>query len=262
METSSECIYNILKDEAEVDYLTIETAKNIGITKGHVYFCETKVSRFYKNILKIIRNKKIAWFLTRVFNKFGIFKKYTKESMLGSVNKKKFLKLAEKLIQKNHYDCVVSVSMPMICQYMALWIKNKYPNLKWIIYELDPFVYNKTLNNKKIERRKKQAALLYERADVFFCVPCIKKYNEKMNYYPRYHAHSIPIELPKLIPIANKKTCNLGNGTVKIIYVGTFYKDIRNPKKMLQFFAGMKYDFCLNIFGRGCEEELFKYKIF
>ena len=262
-EASSDCVYNLLSN-SEVDYITIANLSNailsdLSEVQNNIYFAQTKTTVLYKKIYSFFKNEKIARFYSKVFQKTKLYKRYTNEYMVGDLDKKRFLRLVEILIQKNKYDYIISVSMPMICHFMAKWIKEKHPELKWIAYEVDPYVYNLNLKIRDVAKRKKIASEIYKNVDYFFCMPCVKEYNEKMGYFPEYHKNSVKLELPKLNVINDNKTCDFHN-PVEIIYTGIFYDKIRNPEEMLKFFSGFNYNFNLHIYGFGCDKILYKYK--
>jgi hypothetical protein len=151
-------------------------------------------------------------------------------------------KKAEQLIQNNHFDLMVSSSVPFTTHLIALKLKSIYPHLKWIADTGDPFAFQPLhpLNNYflygKINRRLEKKVV--ENAD-FVAVTNKGAVNLYQEFFPA-ERKKIKV-IPPLFKF-EESTPQIHTGSdvqlsIKIGYFGSFFKNIREPRKMLQFWV-------------------------
>jgi hypothetical protein len=154
------------------------------------------------------------------------------------------LRKALRLIRKNKYDAVITVSHPMTSHRIGLTIKNYYPNLPWLIDIGDPFSFLETpaVNNhsRYAVRNKLLESHVLDKADsiVVTNTNCKLVYLKHFPKVDRNKVHVIP-PLLSLKDILSTKPPRL-NATVKWVFIGTLYRDIRNPLFLLRLFSAVQ----------------------
>ncbi|MBQ7918157.1 MAG: hypothetical protein IJ310_05035 [Clostridia bacterium] len=239
-------IKNSFKDE---DYSTYNESNIIKIETYTDKFLKKHFKKYNTdkwNDLPVIIRKPITLFY-KLKRKFRIS---TENAPLDSFNYKEILKKVSKV--NDCYDIMISFSMPFALCVVANYLFKKNLSKKWFHVLLDPFVYNNCLSTKKINYRKKIACKLLKDATHVFMLDGIMGENIKQGYLPKYHQNTTEI----YIPVLSESNFILGenfNKKTTMIYAGGFYKDIRNPSKMLEVLANL-HNVEINLYGQGCED--------
>ena len=150
----------------------------------------------------------------------------------------------------NEKSKMLNISFPFDILRVGLKIKKKYPELYWVIYELDPFTYNSILRFQKI-------AFVYRfllESNVFRHSNKILLTHELMAQYSnnllnRYKLKFKDIGIP-ILKITNNNN-NVGEN-IDLIYIGSFYKNIRDPEYMFEVISKLieiNDKICLHIYG-------------
>ncbi len=197
---------------------------------------------------KLIR--KIKWGLRFAFK---LNRPRTENVYIDYMDYKKTIKLLRE--HEQNFDYIVSISAPFGLQVLGSKIHKAYKNSKFFPILLDPFVYNYTLqqDNKIVIKRKKTVENCFKFASKIFMQKGIRENNQKQNYYPQYHEKVVDISLPNLVD-RTKNSIQANNEKIEMTYAGLFYKDIRNPEKMLDILSTFNEQFKLVLIGEGCEE--------
>jgi len=182
---------------------------------------------------------------------------------------------ASRLLAEQQYDALVTVSNPYSCHLVGLAARNQQSRLPWLVDLGDPFseltaepVNNLRLYraaNRRLERRVLQAA-----DHVSVTTP------ETASSYARQFPqaagklHVIPPVL--VLPNCQQVLC-AGNGRSanrrprRLVYAGSLYRSIRNPRGLLQLFARLltlpeTQDLELHFYGRteDCSQEFQPYR--
>lgn len=251
-----------------VDYMCIKEDFSIPSLEkkdGHiVYRFETYITKNLKLFGKFFKAK--SWIqMPWVFRKaVGLLYKiksfsrlYTEAMYIDCLNYDSIVNSIKK--QNVTYDAVVAFSYPFALHVIAKEIVENKLAKKWFAIFLDPFVFNYCLRPRRIEKRKKTAQKVLSSADKIFMVRGIKKEDLKNGYSPDYHKKVVEIEMPNL---TNKNIdCNERkekNKETILTFAGLFYKNIRNPEKMLDILSQMPNNIKVKILGRGCYKILKK----
>lgn len=263
-------IAEILKGKGHsVDFLAIKNSpddKDFDIYKGsNVIKIETYQHRLLRKYGEKYHANKwmdFPWAFRRfhgVLQKVKIpFKPLTTGLVsLDTLNVKDIANKIKKLNIK--YDCLLSYSMP----FEFIVISGKLMDLgiakRWYPIFLDPYVFNTTLSKHKIGFRKRLAQKTLEKANHIFMVDGIMSENIKKDYVPKYHKDTTEIFIPMLKECKVKQT-KQNNEKPLLCYTGGFYRDIRNPEKMLQILSKLD-NIEFRWFGRGCEDIVNREKI-
>lgn len=263
---NTHCVENIIKffKTKEMDISVL--SHNVNADSNFKIFDDVKVFKFDTYATKLFKNRKSINYeqeskLKKIIRKilwgfkfsFKLNRPRTENVYIDFMNYDMLLKQLKKHEEK--FDFIVSVSAPFGLQILASKIHKFYKDSKWYPILFDPFVYNYTLsqNCKKINKRKKIAENCLQFANKIFMQKGIKENNIKENYKPQYHKKVVDIYLPNLIDKTENST-KVNNGKINLTYAGIFYKDIRNPEKMLDILSSFDSRFKLVLVGSGCED--------
>jgi len=183
------------------------------------------------------------------------------------------IKKGIELSRKEEYDLIISGSFPFSSHIVGYFLKRKYPTLKWVVDYIDPFslikngenpsnnvkLYGKLniLAEKKVNEKADKIILLKEAVSSF----------EKV--FPAMR-NKVVIAPPMLgidrHQYESTTAYEFDSTYVNIIFLGSLYKSIRNPKRTLEIFSDLckeneKNRICLHFIGdtKDCEEILNEY---
>jgi len=152
------------------------------------------------------------------------------------------VKKAMKLLKKSHYDSLVSVSHPFTDHLVGLTLKRKCPGLRWLVDIGDPFCFleQTPTNNHKLYMRLnyKSEEKIFSKADTIAVTTesTLRKYAQ---LFPR-NASKICV-IPPLFsaPATNESRTTIfpKNEKLRLVFIGTLYKNIRNPDYLLFLFS-------------------------
>lgn len=274
---SSNCVKSIVKELSnlgqEVHILSMKY--NLNVLDEETYLdikihrildkCEIPISVLIDNIKdcnKIIKFiKKIQIILLKSLRRIEC--KFNKDTILYYERKITTNKIKE-LNKRYKYDTIVSVSQPFftsVSTYKA--IKNKKTN--FVIYQLDPFSNNLELDKKYKNKRLKIEKKIFNRADKIIVTDLI--YNENLqgalkSYSNKMKVLKFPLIKEKIKEVATDDII-LSKDYINCVFVGHLYKNIREPKYLLELFRNMNSsNIKLIIIGSGMREVLNEYKNF
>lgn len=215
-----------------------------------------------KNSNKAIRFiKKIQVILLKSLRRIEY--KFNKDTILHYERKITTNKIKE-LNKKYEYDTIISVSQPFftsVSTYKA--IKNK--KTKFVIYQLDPFSNNLELDKKYKNKRLKIEKKIFNRANKIIATDLI--YNENLqgelrSYSNKMSVLKFPLIKEKIKDVATDDII-LSKDYINCVFVGHLYKNIREPKYLLELFKNMNSkNIKIIIIGSGMRDMLKEYKNF
>ena len=157
-------------------------------------------------------------------------------------------KTAQKLLKTIDFDLLISSSVPFTTHLVALNLKKKYPNLKWIADTGDPFAFQPLhpLNNyflygkwnRKLERKVVENAdfvSLTNEGAVYLYQKLFPAESENFVKIPpvlRFDIDNSKEDLPE----KEGKKKQLGTKKIRVGYFGSFFKNIREPRPVLYYF--------------------------
>lgn len=204
--------------------------KNAGIKKGsNKNTCLNLKSKCLR-ILKIIYDrtwKKLYW---PDYTCIWYFYAYSK---------------AKTLARSNRYDAMISVSHPFNDHLIALKLKTDFPELKWIIDIGDPFCFLTELpsNNYKLYSKLNY---FYEKKVFIACDKVAVTTKETKEIYADLFPESKEkiVVIPPLVPkdlIIKENNNEMGDNKIKLVFVGTLYRNIRSPEYLLKIYNSLLY---------------------
>ena len=165
------------------------------------------------------------------------------------------------LEDNSEIDVVISVSHPFSSHLVGSIVKQKYPNIRWIMDIGDPFcfliqsppnnflIYNRL--NKFIERK------YFSIAD-YISVTTSETKSEYLKLFPEIDRKIIVIppilsNLASKILKTEKEKLKSNHQPLRLVYIGTLYSGIRHPKKILKILAEVRTllnsDFEIHFYG-------------
>jgi glycosyltransferase involved in cell wall biosynthesis len=151
---------------------------------------------------------------------------------------------ALELCSMEDYSTVISVSDPFSSHLVGRKIRSQYPQLNWLVDIGDPFAFrtDNPTNNHKLYNKLNYN---YE-SNVFAEADFISVTNENIkNKYSQLYAGSSrkTVVIP---PMMNELTYSISDDRVlgesnriKLVYIGTLYRKIRNPEYLLKLFSAV-----------------------
>lgn len=247
----------------QVDFLAIKNSpedKDFDIHNGsNVIKIETYQHRLLRKYGEKYQAKKwieFPWMFRRfhgVLQKLKIpFKPLTTGLVsLDTLNVKDIIKKVVSV--EKHYDCLITYSMPFEFMLVSKQLMDAKIADKWYAIFLDSYVNNEILSKRKLSFRKKLAEKTLEKTNHIFMVDGILEGNIKKGFNPEYHKKTTEIFIPMLKKFDIEKSEKKSSKTT-LCYCGGFYKDIRNPERMLKILSGLDETVEIKWLGHGCED--------
>lgn len=149
------------------------------------------------------------------------------------------INLGQTIIDKNKIDKVISVGLPFSSHWIAKALKEKNPNLHWLMDIQDPFCYSKEFRVNNFDKYQKKN--IKAEGDTFRLADKISMTNERAKEkYKEY----FPKQMDKVTvipPMFSEATSDsyydmyLYSEKIHIGYFGSFYEGVRSPKKFFDF---------------------------
>ena len=143
-----------------------------------------------------------------------------------------------------HYGAVISVSDPFSSHMAGKSVKTHYPEITWLVDIGDPFCFrydcptnNHTLYRKYNCRKERE---IFELADAISVTTETTRHK-----YAELFSNTagkikvIPPLTTETAPVSDGKRILPENKNIKLIYVGTLYRSIRNPEYLLKLFKSL-----------------------
>ncbi|MBF7081425.1 glycosyltransferase [Desulfallas sp. Bu1-1] len=151
------------------------------------------------------------------------------------------LKKVQQLVLKNRYDNLISVSHPFTGHLVGLGLKKKYPQLRWVVDIGDPFCFleETPANNHQLYKSLNYSIErnIFRHADAVAVTtePALEKY---AGLFPESAGkiRVIPPLLSLVEDYAIENTRFPGDHKIRLAFIGTLYKTIRNPGFLLLLF--------------------------
>ncbi len=199
-----------------------------------------------------LKNISLKW-MYHPYNSDGDGKRYFIDKALGKLLGKRYLfpnfefhNRVQEILKKDHeYDAVISIADPHQIHWGVAYYRKQNPNQfpkTWIADCGDPFMNNSTTNIYP-QKFAKYEHLFCQQAD-FITVPEPEAAN---GYYEEYRSKI------RIIPQGfdfdeTRKPIEPNNPIPTFAYAGTFYEDIRNPKKFMKLLCTIDKPFKFIIF--------------
>lgn len=194
-----------------------------------------KITRIF--ILIDYINRKVMSMQNKLFKRlFYKFKKIISNNKIGGYTdffySRRTMNVCTKILKNEKIDTMISFSFPFSCHLIANNLVKKFPYLKWVAYEYDPYTYNYTLGKSNEQKRRYIESTTLKNADAIISTEGIINKNNEMNFRGDllYKNIEVPINNLKIQKISNQDS--IKDKTI-FVYVGVFYNEFRNPQKLI-----------------------------
>lgn len=173
---------------------------------------------------------------------------------------RKAYKMLEEINKKHKIDAILSFSAPIESHLSAYRFKRKY-NVKWVSFWADLFTSERfKINffwnmNRMLKLEKKLldfSDYILTTEEIYQILKC-RCINDTISY--------VPYTINERI-LAKDCKKQVGGTNINFVYMGSFYRKIRNPEYMLNVFERLAQDIniCLDIYSTGdCNDIISKY---
>lgn len=150
-----------------------------------------------------------------------------------------YVKKIIQLHKKHHYDAVIAVVNPAESAEAVYKVKKKFPELKTMIYEIDP-VSNKFLKSKNIAKIIYRKVVISWEEKVFSTVDKIVHMKTHIEHfssgiYKPYDQKSVFLDIPNFCPTLDRNIIIFSDEKLSMVYAGAFYPGLRDPDYLINF---------------------------
>ena len=156
------------------------------------------------------------------------------------------------LLKKQHFDCIIGVSIPTESLTSLLYIKTDIP---FIAYKLDPWSTHFELVG--IEEEKQNEQKVDAAASAIVVTDLIRK-DYPADTSPAILEKLHVLNFPNIVPYQafDKPVTFMGSEAIHCVFTGRLYSDIRNPKYTFELFKMLEQNnIILHIYGRQMGEQ-------
>lgn len=248
----------------QVDVLGKKELGAVSIKRPELYYYEIRELNNLNSEYSLLKNNlgKLLYLLKHP--KERLFRK--KMNMSTCYVEEQYKKICRKqieiLCERNQYEAVISVSMPI---FTSVALAEAQIEAKKIEYRLDPYAFNQLERIIDFETKISiEEKILCNVNHAFFPIPDYFDMSHCDNLEKYLHKMS-PLEFPNIVEHKIRETKlskSIKENGLSFAFVGYLYEDIRNPVSVLDFFVRLRRDlnFKLYLIGGGCEELLKKYQ--
>lgn len=158
------------------------------------------------------------------------------------------------LVEKNKYNCIVCTVNPAETANIIPNVKIQYPNIKCILYEIDPTSNRYKTPKNFVEklwmyRAKIWEAYIYKYSDLIVHMKTHKQHFSS-KWYDKFNEKTIYLDIPCLIKKYIEKHNSDFSGKKRFVYAGSFYPQLRNPRQMIDILwqYSQKYSIQVDIY--------------
>jgi glycosyltransferase involved in cell wall biosynthesis len=246
-----------LSQEHHVDVITDRKRKDVPIFEKRnnvdVYRVDDRRIMNTISVNEMIRTD--SSLITRIFLKFfafisktAYFFRYTLfsfEKISGGWEIDRVSTKVNDLDKVFDYDVVISASLPYQSHLIAEKLKIlKGENIKWIVFQFDPFTYNGEIKANKNKRRKMSIVenRIFDQCDCIILTPELSEFYYKNEFLtPSSKVHSLSFSNLEEAVVLPSSTCAnfMIDDKINCLFAGRLYDDIRNPHMLLKLFSSL-----------------------
>lgn len=146
------------------------------------------------------------------------------------------------IIDQKSFDVVVAVMGYLEVAAAALRYKKKNPEVKLVLYQVDPCSSNEAFSQETKEKRIQFEKKLYEISDSIITTPILFE-EAKAVYSKDIIDKMLPMEFPNVVPCTEEKKGE--KSAIRCLFTGNIYGNFRDPTYTLRLFdkVGSKVHF-------------------
>lgn len=228
-------------------------------------FCEvisfgTEALRDIKQNIHYIIHKKETRGQRGLLKYISVLKRFLLHSLKPQYDEVLVDKIYEEavgLYKNKPYDAVICMYFPLEAMVASYKLKKQFPEMKFLIYELDSVGDGLGGGKSLLERQLVFSynvflRKLYKQADAVFVLECHKYY--WLEKYKQFKSKLEIVDLPLLKPTDDFK--GERQKKIKFVYSGVLNENYRSPKKVIETFCAFDFDFQFDFYSKGCEAYL------
>lgn len=139
---------------------------------------------------------------------------------------------ALKRIDAKRFDLIITIAGRYDACYAVMKYCSIY-NVRFLLYQVDPCATNIVYSKESLGRRTALETSLYEKASYVITTPLIMQEHTK-DSFNKFIYKMKSLEFPVLIPDVVHHSMN--NNKKKVMFLGSFYKNVRSPEYMFYLF--------------------------
>ena len=243
------CARNVVNELKKNNKITVICKKTYFNQENSEEYEETQIVRIqtkYDNyrlylILKSDENnrilKRLLRFIIVALRVFGYLNVIFSKVIMERDVVRAYLNILEKVHREDKIDILIPCSGRFENCLAAAKFRRIHDGVKLVPYMFDNYASNITLyrNSKFFYRQKhdRHVALerfVYNESDIILCV---KHYADSYTINHRHTDKLLIVEHPLIFKITNEKKFNFDKNKINIVYTGSLYRKIRNPKYAL-----------------------------
>lgn len=184
--------------------------------------------------------KRAAW----IINKAQLFFSAPIWPIVSPATVYRFSKAAVRLQKEHGFDTVVSVYTPLEALLAGYSVKKKYPKIKFVPYFLDSLSggYGPKHFSKStiIKRGLKIEKKLFAMADIIILMKSSESH--QLDYNHEFIQKFRFLDIPMLLRGNEKQTTPKNKEKVKMLFVGSICRSVRNPRTLLSALSVLQGD--------------------
>ena len=184
---------------------------------------------------------------------YHVYYYWAKKKGFSSVNshENQLKKKCREIIVANDIDTILSVSNPFDCHKIASSLVQSNSKLRWYAYMMDS-----NRNNAVSAGCRDEEIHVFRNVKKIFIMPALLNDNDFLkDFEGKFSVLNLPI-----IPMKCKNGHVNDTSDIVFIYAGMFYREIRNPKHLLDLFTKLPQNYVLHLYSKGCEDIVKEYQ--
>ena len=168
--------------------------------------------------------------------------------------KRKSVRLLEKMNKQKPIDVILSFCAPIEAHAAAMEFKSKHSNICWISYWADLFATKQNCRNlfiSLIKMKQMEDDMLEASNHVFVTDEVYQVFADRAKQEIHNKMEALPYIFNQNILERDNYVAVVETEPIRCVYMGSFYRDIRNPEYMLELFCKLKQLCVLDLYTTG-----------
>lgn len=201
-------------------------------------------------------NQMLNFFNSIIFAPASIISRF-----IGTTNIETFSKRIKKIIENNEFDYVMCTdACDSVVRHLSRALNAPY-SPEWIFLQFDLYYNNPTISDNERKIRYNEQLEWYDKAKMIVIQPEMMNQSDDV-LFSNFLDKIQKLHLPALRSIKKNVICNKDAKEIVLVYAGSFYEDIRNPKAVFSILlkvAEQFNDISIKVFSRGCDDIVSEY---
>lgn len=211
----------------------------------------TRYGKYKKLVASALQKKGLGRLLSKI--RYKIYYNYLQKKGAEDLKShlEEFKKSTKKYVVENGIDTIITVSNPFETQEVGQYLKAQIKTLKWFPYLMDSNRHNLSYDFAVEKERE-----VLKDADKILIVPALT-FDE--DFCKDFEGKTEVVDLP-IIPTETQVDAPQDVTTIKMIFAGMFYKEVRDPKPLLEFVSRLPKNYRLELYCGGYVAPINNYK--